>query len=113
MVWLGKADWRERPLLIGAIGIYGWCEWVFLYWQYHSVLERALTEANFDRQKTLRRMADEDLLELGSGRGFTRQKRFRGGSRVYCVCIDNEALEALLERTATRAVSPSCEAEPC
>lgn len=86
----------------------GYCWNVF-----SSVLERALTEANFDRQKTLRRMADEGLLELGAGRGFTRQKRFRGGSRVYCACIDNEALEALLERTAARVVSPSCEVEPC
>lgn len=85
----------------------------FCWYVFSSVLERALAEANFDRQKTLRRMADEGLLELGSGRGFTRQKRFRNGSRLYCVCIDNEALEALLERTAARAVSPSCEVEPC
>ena len=34
MVWLGKADWRERPLRIGATGIPAWCEWGFLYWQY-------------------------------------------------------------------------------
>lgn len=86
----------------------------FRWYVFSSVLERALTEANFDRQKTLRRMADEGLLELGSGRGFTRQKRFRSGSRVYCVCIDNEALEALLEDAgAARPVSPSCEVEPC
>lgn len=36
MVWLGKADWRERPLRIGAIGICGWCKWGFLYWQYQE-----------------------------------------------------------------------------
>lgn len=76
------------------------------------MLERARAEANFDRQKTLRRMADEGLLELGAGRGFARQKRFRSGSRVYCVCIDNGALEALLDRTATPSCPP-CEVEPC
>lgn len=86
----------------------------FRWYVFSSVLERALTEANFDRQKTLRRMADEGLLELGSGRGFTRQKRFRSGSRVYCVCIDNEALEALLDNAgAARPASPSYEVEPC
>lgn len=79
---------------------------------FSSFLERALTEANFDRQKTLRRMADESLLELGSGRGLTRQKRFRSGSQVYYVPIDNEALEALLERTAAPPLPPS-EVEPC
>ena len=39
-------------------------------------------------------MADEGVLLPGSGRGFTRQKRF-GDSRVYCVCVDNAALEAM------------------
>ncbi len=82
----GSIDQRwDRP---------GFCWCVF-----SSVLDRALSEAQFDRQKTLRRMADEGLLETGGGRGFTRQRRF-AGTRVYCVCIDNEALEALLERTA-------------
>lgn len=85
----------------------------FRWYVFSSVLERALTEANFDRQKTLRRMADEGLLELGSGCGFTRQKRFRSGSRVYCVCIDNEALEAMLDAGAARPAPPSCEVEPC
>lgn len=84
----------------------------FRWHVFSSFLERALTEANFDRQKTLRRMADEGLLELGSGRGFTRQKRFRSGRRVHCVPIDNEALEALLERTLAPSLPPS-EVEPC
>lgn len=84
----------------------------FRWHVFSSFLERALTETKFDRRKTLRRMADEGLLELGSGRGFTRQKRFLSGSQVYCVPIDNEALEALLERTAAPSLPPS-EVEPC
>lgn len=84
----------------------------FRWHVFSSFLERALTEANFDRQKTLRRIADEGLLELGSGRDFTRQKRFRSGSQVYCVPIDNGALEALLERTPAPSLPPS-EVEPC
>ena len=71
----------------------------FCWWVLSSVLDQALGGANFDRQKTLRRMADEGVLLPGSGRGFTRQKRF-GDSRVYCVCVDNAALEAMLERSA-------------
>ncbi len=72
---------------------------------FSSVLERALAEANYDRTKTLRRMADEGLLEIPpTARGFTCQRRVRGGSRVYCVCIDNGALEALLERATTGGV---------
>ena len=39
-----------------------------------------------------------------SGHRYTKQKRFRNAGRVYCVCIDNEALEAFLERTAAPAV---------
>lgn len=38
-----------------------------------------------------------------SGHRYTKQKRFRNAGRVYCVCIDNEALEAFLERAATGA----------
>ncbi len=73
-----------------------------------------LAGANFDRQKTLRRMADEGVLLPGSGRGFTRQKRF-GDSRVYCVCVDNAALEAMLERSAGAppSVAPSQGGGPC
>lgn len=78
------------------------------------MLDQALAGANFDRQKTLRRMADEGVLEGPAGRGFTRQKRF-GDSCVYCVCIDNAALEALLERAAggVPGASPSQGESPC
>ena len=88
----------------------------FTWCVFSSVLERALADANFDRQKTLRRMADEGLLVLaGSGRGFTRQRRFSNGSRVYCVCIDNSALEELLSGSTddVSAVLASCEVVPC
>ena len=64
--WGSVEQYRDRP---------GFCWWVF-----SSVLDQALGGANFDRQKTLRRMADEGVLLPGSGRGFTRQKRF-GDSR--------------------------------
>ena len=86
----------------------------FRWWVFSSVLDQALATAGFDRQKTLRRMADEDVLLTGSGRGFTRQKRF-GDARVYCVCVDNAALEALLERAAGSApsISPACGKQPC
>ena len=88
----------------------------FVWCVFSSVLERALADANFDRQKTLRRMADEGLLLLsGSGRGFTRQRRFTNGSRVYCVCIDNTALEDLLAGStgSDAAVLATCEVKPC
>lgn len=86
----------------------------FRWWVFSSVLDQALAGANFDRQKTLLRMADEGVLEGPAGRGFTRQKRF-GDSRVYCVCIDNAALEALLERAAggVPGVLPSQGESPC
>lgn len=98
--WGSVEQYRDRP---------GFCWWVF-----SSVLDQALAGANFDRQKTLRRMADEGVLLPGSGRGFTRQKRF-DDVRIYCVCIDNAALEALLERAAGAVpeVSPSQGGEPC
>lgn len=98
--WGSVEQHRDRP---------GFCWWVF-----SSVLDQALAGANFDRQKTLRRMADEGVLLPGSGRGFTRQKRF-GDSRVYCVCVDNAALEAMLERSAGAppAVAPSQGGGPC
>lgn len=82
---------------------------------FSSVLDRALAEASFDRQKTLRRMADEGVLvTTGSGRGSTRQKRFSSGSRVYCVCIDNARLEALLESSRDEGGAlASCEVAPC
>ncbi|OUO62073.1 hypothetical protein B5F74_02350 [Collinsella sp. An271] len=86
-----------------------------LWWVFSSVLDKALADAGFDRQKTLRRMADEGVLVLGSGRGFTRQRRFDGGARVYCVCIDGPALEGLLERTSGsyRDVMTEGGVEPC
>ena len=88
----------------------------FLWYVFSSVLERALAGGNFDRQKTLRRMAEEGLLVCDSGHRYTKQKRFRSNGRVYCVCIDNEALEAFLERAATgagAAVIASQGGEPC
>ena len=86
----------------------------FAWCVFSSVLDRALADANFDRQKTLRRMADEGVLLTGSGRGFTRQKRFASGSRVYCVCIDNDRLEALLEVPTEKPDDlPSCGVVPC
>ncbi|MDN0055551.1 phage NrS-1 polymerase family protein [Collinsella ihumii] len=70
-----------------------------LWWVFSSALDRALAGAGYDRQKTLRRMAEEGVLVLGGGRGYTRQRRFDGG-RVYCVCIDGPRLEAVLDRAA-------------
>jgi hypothetical protein len=61
------------------------------------VLEKALDGENYDRQKTLRRMDDEGLLvNGGSGKRFTRQRRHQGRGRIWCVCIDNDALAAFL-----------------
>ncbi len=70
----------------------------FTWCVFSSVLTRALEKENFDRQKTLRRMDEEGLLVKGSGRRLTMQRRFKGGSRVYCVCIDNAKMEDLLGR---------------
>ena len=99
---------EARPVSRGTGGGTVWCV-------FSSVLERALTDAGYDRQKTLRRMADEGLLiRPESGRGFTMQRRVRGGSRVYCVCIDQVAMEAMLERVATAAdVLAACGGQPC
>ena len=83
---------------------------------FSSVLEQALARGNFDRAKTLRRMSEEGLLVCDAGHRYTKQKRFRGAGRVYCVCIDNEALEAFLERAAsggTAAVIASQGGAPC
>ena len=79
------------------------CATGYLWYVFSSVLDRALAGANYDRAKTLRRMAEEGLLVCDSGHRYTKQKRFRNAGRVYCVCIDNEALEAFLERAATGA----------
>lgn len=77
---------------------------------FSSVLERALDSENYDRQKTLRRMLDEGLLvTTEGGRRFTRQRRVKGGSRVWCVCIDNDRMEELLERSVA---TPSVTASP-
>ncbi len=92
------------------------CATGYLWYVFSSVLDRALAGGNFDRQKTLRRMAEEGLLVCDSGHRYTKQKRFRSNGRVYCVCIDNEALEAFLERAATgtgAAVIASQGGEPC
>ena len=78
------------------------CATGYLWYVFSSVLDRALAGANYDRAKTLRRM-EEGLLVCDSGHRYTKQKRFRNAGRVYCVCIDNEALEAFLERAATGA----------
>ncbi len=80
---------------------------------FSSVLERALADAGFDRAKTLRRMADEGLLELPpTAKGFTCQRRIKG-SRVYCVCVDGAALAALLERGPTAGVLTGAGDSPC
>ena len=81
---------------------------------FSSVLEHALADAGYDRQKTLRRMADEGVLDLsGKGGGFTKQRRI-GGERIYCVCIDQVSLEAVLERpTDAAAALVSCGSAPC
>ena len=82
--------WGEISRRPGEAG-FTWCV-------FSSVLDRALEAENYDRQKTLRRMDDEGVLVTGSGRRFTMQRRFKGGTRRYCVCIDNEKLEELLDR---------------
>ena len=97
--WGATEQYHSRP---------GFCWYVF-----SSVLDRALAEADFDRQKTLRRMADEGILLRGAGRGFARQKRFSNGSRVYCVCIDNEALDTMLDHGTNSGDSLSQGEQPC
>lgn len=92
------------------------CATGYLWYVFSSVLDQALAGANYDRAKTLRRMEEEGLLVCDSGHRYTKQKRFRNAGRVYCVCIDNEALEAFLERAATgagAAVIASQGGEPC
>ena len=70
----------------------------YMWHVFPSALERDLTAHGFDKAKTLRRMADEGLLSLQSGRrGFGKQKRMGDGSRVYCYAIDGPALEKFLD----------------
>ena len=110
-----EMDRLERWGCVEASGREGggavWCV-------FSSVIDGALSRAGFDRAKTLRRMSEEGLLVLPPGcRGFTRQRRFPGGMRVYCVCVDNEALLGLLEREAAgRGGAPALAAQggsPC
>ena len=97
--WGSIEPYRDRPG-------FEWCV-------FSSVLDKALADANFDRAKTLRRMADEGIIEAGGGRGFTRQRRFGSGSRIYCICIDNGKLEEILSQAANTPVLASCEVAPC
>ena len=46
-------------------------------------------------------MSEEGLPVCDAGHRYTTQKRFRNAGRVCYACIDNEALEAFLERSAT------------
>ena len=80
----------------------GSCWWVF-----SSVLERALADAGYDRAKTLRRLAEEGVVAQGAGGRYVRQRRFDGGSRVYCVGVDADALDAFIGRGM--GVSPAAE----
>jgi hypothetical protein len=80
---------------------------------FQSVLETALARANFDCQKTLRRMSDEGLLVVTDhGRRFTRQRRLRSGGRIWCVCIDYAAVEELLGHSDGDASPMSPAASP-
>jgi hypothetical protein len=85
----------------------------FTWCIFSSVLDKALEAENYDRQKTLRRMGDEEILVTGAGRRFTMQRCFKGETRRYCVCIDNAKMEALLDGTAgTASASPASGDEP-
>jgi hypothetical protein len=80
---------------------------------FSSVLDKALEAENYDRQKTLRHMDDEGALAMGSVKRFTMQRRLKGGTRRYCVCIDNARLEVLLDRgSGAAAVSASSAGDP-
>lgn len=85
----------------------------FVWCVFSSVLDKALEAKNYDRQKTLRRKDDEDVLVTGSGKRFTMQRRLKGGTRRYCVCIDDARLEELLDRgSGAAAVSASSAGDP-
>lgn len=87
--------WGEVARRPGEAG-FTWCV-------LSSVLDSALEAEGYDRQKTLRRMDDEGVLLRGSGKRFTVQRRLKGGTRRYCVCIDNARLEGLLDRGCGQA----------
>jgi hypothetical protein len=85
----------------------------FVWCVFSSVLDKALEAENYDRQKTLRHMDDEGALAMGSVKRFTMQRRLKGGTRRYCVCIDNARLEVLLDRgSGAAAVSASSAGDP-
>lgn len=74
-------------------------EGTFLWFVFSSTPDRALAAANFDRHKTLRRMAEEGLLDMDSGHRHTKQRHFKDAGRSCCVFVDNVALKACLERS--------------
>ena len=51
-------------------------------------------------------MSEEGLPVCDAGHRYTKQKRFRNAGRVCYACIDNEALEAFLERSVRVARRP-------
>lgn len=57
--------------------------------------EKAMSEAGYDRDKTLRRMRAEGIIQT-SGKSLMKQKRMNGG-KPYCVVIDEAALYGFLE----------------
>ena len=74
-------------------------EGTFLWFVFSSTPDRALAAANFDRHKTLRRVAEEGLLDMDSGHRHTKQRHFKDAGRSCCVFVDNVALKACLERS--------------
>jgi hypothetical protein len=63
-----------------------------------SAFGDAITQGGFDRDKTLRRMRREGIIQT-SGKSFMKQKRMDGG-KPYCVVIDDAALYKFLEGPA-------------
>lgn len=60
-----------------------------------NVFERAMGEAGYDRDKTLRRMRAEGIIQT-SGKSLMKQKRMNGG-KPYCVVIDEKELYRFLD----------------
>lgn len=98
--WLAVnvAHFYDKTEMAGAVEKYGVREvgndgsiWYVLA----NVFERAMAEAGYDRDKTLRRMRAEGIIQT-SGKSLMKQKRMNGG-KPYCVVIDEHALYKFLE----------------
>ena len=104
MVWLGKADWRERPLRIGATGIPAWCEWGFLYWQYHRKVLKGYNDLRTTHPKIAREWNKERNGDLKPTDAIANSNK-----RVWWKCEEGHEWSGLIANRARKGkADPGC-----